>query len=638
MPSLWRLRVMKHALRYAFGSLLVVILGLTAAAIFVQGNHIKPFAENALSAALGRETTIGDLHLDKGWMLGITATDISVANADWAPEEPMAELDELTVRFRLLSVFDSQLDIPLIRARGGSVEIVRDTDGKLNWSSASSAGDAAAPEERSEIPSIGEIEIADVKISYLDITSQRSDLLLAANIEGVLRGKQDVFLKGDGTINQSPFTFEFAGGAFDRLINPDGLYPLRIAIDGPTRLRIEGQLATTEDGETRLTSVRLTGDDFADLGVPFGLPLPTTPPYDLNGTVLFGDKAISLEDFAGRIGDSDASGTLTVDYGDEEPRLTGNIYSKRLDFDDLAGLIGAQPDPDETASESQQKAAEQQGLLPKTEIPVALLRSAEIDIRLVADSVLSPVAKVDNIDMHFILKDDRLTVKPLKAGIANGEVTGEIALNVRDDIPSADIDVTLGGVELYRFFEDTDFVQQMGGAVSGRIYFIGNGMNFAEILEAANGGGHLVLRDGRISGLIVEAAGLDIAESLGLLIGGDVSVDMPCAVAAITANKGVLSFKRGVISTSDSLLLTEGSVDIGARSLDIRVEARERDFSLIDLKAPVSISGPLQDPDIRIGGIDPFPFFSLPDEEAQANCDWLIEEARKAAPGRPGSE
>ena len=113
---------------------------------------------------------------------------------------------------------------------------------------------------------------------------------------------------------------------------------------------------------------------------------------------------------------------------------------------------------------------------------------------------------------------------------------------------------------------------------------------------------------------------------------------MPCAVAAITANKGVLSFKRGVISTSDSLLLTEGSVDIGARSLDIRVEARERDFSLIDLKAPVSISGPLQDPDIRIGGIDPFPFFSLPDEEAQANCDWLIEEARKAAPGRPGSE
>tara|TARA_R110002110_G_scaffold310301_1_gene523751 strand:- start:828 stop:2717 length:1890 start_codon:yes stop_codon:yes gene_type:complete len=629
---------MKKALGYAIGSLFLVFLILTGAVFFVTGSHLRPLVEDAASSALGRETTIGSLQLDKGWMLGIAATDVKIANADWAQAEPMARLDELSAQFRIMSLFDEQFDIPLIHARGGQVSIMHNEDGILNWATATDAGDAATPDERQNIPSIGDIELEQLEVRYTDITSQRTDLLVAAQIDGVLRGKQDVFLKGDGAINQSPFSFEFAGGAFDRLINPDGLYPVRIAVDGPTRLRIEGQLATSEDGETRLTSIRLTGDDFADLGVPFGLPLPTTPPYDLNGTVLFGDKAISLEDFAGKIGDSDASGTLTVDYGGTEPRLTGNIYSKRLDFDDLAGLIGAEPDPDETASDSQKEAAGKQGLFPETEIPVALFRSAEIDIHLVADSVLSPVAKVDNIDMQFSLKDDRLTVKPLKAGIANGELTGEIALNVRGDIPSADIDVTLNGVELYRFFEDTDFVRQMGGAVSGRIYLIGTGMNLAEILAAANGGGHLVLRDGRISGLIVEAAGLDIAESLGLLIGGDVSIDMPCAVAAITAEDGVLSFKRGVISTSDSLLLTEGNVDIGARSLDIRLEARERDFSLIDLKAPVSIRGPLQDPDIRIGGIDPFPFFSLPDDEAQVNCDWLIEEARKAAPGRPGSE
>ncbi|MEQ8707979.1 MAG: AsmA family protein [Rhodospirillales bacterium] len=626
---------MKHALRYALGSLLIVILGLTAAAVFVQGNHLKPFAENAISSALGRETTIGDLQLDKGWMLGITATDISVANADWAPEEPMAELDELTVRFRFMSIFDSQLDIPLIRARGGTVEITRDTDGKLNWSSASSAGDAAAPEERSEIPSIGEIEIADVTVSYQDMASQRSDKLVAASIDGVLRGKQDVFLKGNGTINSSPFSFEFAGGPFEQLVNPDGLYPVRLAVDGPSRLRIEGELATSANGRTRLTSVRLTGDDFADLGIPFGIPLPATPPYDLTGTVLFGDSQITLEGFAGRIGDSDADGNLTVDYGRELPRLTGNIHSRRLDFDDLAGLIGAAPDPDETASPEQKQQARKEGIFPETPIPVGLFRSARIDLTLVADSVISPVAQVDSIYAHVVLNDDRLIINPLKATVANGELTGEIAINVRQDIPSADIDVTLNGLEIYRFFEGSDFMREMGGAVSGRIYLLGTGMHLAEILGTAQGGGHLVLRNGRISGLIVEASGLDITESLGLLIGGDVSIEMPCAVAAVTADAGVLSIRHGVISTDDSLIITEGNVDLFGRTMDLKIEAREKDFSLIDLTAPISVRGALQDPDITIGGFDFFPFFSMPQDKTKADCNWLIEQARKAAPGIP---
>ena len=49
------------------------------------------------------------------------------------------------------------------------------------------------------------------------------------------------------------------------------------------------------------------------------------------------------DDFTGTFGDSDLAGDVSVDTGRERPFLRAKLLSRRLDFDDLAGFVGASP-------------------------------------------------------------------------------------------------------------------------------------------------------------------------------------------------------------------------------------------------------------------------------------------------------
>jgi len=67
-------------------------------------------------------------------------------------------------------------------------------------------------------------------------------------------------------------------------------------------------------------------------------------------------------------------------------------------------------------------------------------------------------------------------------------------------------------------------------------------------------------------------------------------------------------------------------VDLGQEKFDVQVEARAKDFSLIDFAAPVRAYGPFTDPSVSIGGLDPLPFFEMGDQN-DIDCASLISDA-----------
>ena len=70
---------------------------------------------------------------------------------------------------------------------------------------------------------------------------------------------------------------------------------------------------------------------------------------------------------AGTVGESDLRGRLTVDASGERPYLTGDIASRKLNFDDLGPLIGARPKGQKAAAPAKAVAANDAGrVLPDT--------------------------------------------------------------------------------------------------------------------------------------------------------------------------------------------------------------------------------------------------------------------------------
>ena len=89
----------------------------------------------------------------------------------------------------------------------------------------------------------------------------------------------------------------------------------------------------------------LSGRDLADLYPLLGIVTPPTPPYTLDGrfTRERPKRIWHYDDFTGIVGDSDLAGDASVDTGGARPYLRADLVSKRLDFDDLAGFVGAAP-------------------------------------------------------------------------------------------------------------------------------------------------------------------------------------------------------------------------------------------------------------------------------------------------------
>src|SRR5690606_30702891 len=102
---------------------------------------------------------------------------------------------------------------------------------------------------------------------------------------------------------------------------------------------------------------------------------------DINGAT----TTWHYDKFTGTVGDSDLAGNAAFTTGAERPLLAAELHSKRLDFDDLAGMIGGAPQTGagETSNpELAAKAAEMKvrtRLLPNTPYRLDKLRAMDAD-------------------------------------------------------------------------------------------------------------------------------------------------------------------------------------------------------------------------------------------------------------------
>ena len=136
--------------------------------------------------------------------------------------------------------------------------------------------------------------------------------------------------------------------------------------------------------------------------------------------------------------------------------------------------------------------------------------------------------------------------------------------------------------------------------MSGRAILKGQGRSTAEILGSLSGTTRTELREGAISHLVIEAAGIDIAQALGVVFQGDDALPVQCAVADLVAEGGVFRPKVMVLDTSDSAVWVEGSLSLATEALNLRAVVTPKDFSPLTLRTPLLVTGTFADPKVTI--------------------------------------
>ena len=631
--SPWR-RVAKIA-AIVVGVFLVLIVGAVAALVVYAGSSaFRGEVEQRAGVALGREFKIGDLQINWSWAPRIQLRDVLIGGAaEGAP--PLLEAAAIDLRIRLLPLLRGDVVLPHLQLEQPKLALHVDEKGVPNWSFAKNPGAAAAaevatPDERAEAPVIGELVIKDGHFKYDDDAKDLQLEGLISTATGEAEKTESIKLDAKGKLQGKAMKIEFIGGSLLALRDSDAPYPLDLSASyGGTEVTVKGTATDPFKLEAANIDLTLKGPDLSEIFPLLGVPAPPTPPYNLKGNLVREGETWHFTKMHGRIGDSDVAGEVKVDYGPEKPVLTANLVSDNLDFDDLAPLVGAPPDTNETASAEQKKVAAQleqkDELFPDMPLNVNLLDVMDMEVTLDAKKVRAEnYLPVEALSGTVTVRGGKAVVKPLKIAIAGGSLEGAMSLDSSQKPSVAAADIKMRNVDLKAFFKGSQFFDTTEGKIGADVDISGQGKSLADVMGTSNGKTFFTMKGGALSGLLVEAAGLDITEALVLYIGDDARVPIRCAAGPINLTNGVAKFDRIIMDTTDSVLYIWGESNLRKQTLVMDIYADAKDFSVLDMDAPVHLQGKIRAPEISIGKGVPIPLIE-PGDAQDVDCNLLLE-------------
>jgi len=221
----------------------------------------------------------------------------------------------------------------------------------------------------------------------------------------------------------------------------------------------------------------------------------------------------------------------------------------------------------------------------------------DADVSLKGQKIAADPLPIDAMNVHLFLENGLLRLEPLELKVADGTVTGKIRLDARQDPIESALDLHAKGLDLPRLMPSMK--AQNVGRVGGYVRLNGKGDSVASMLGSANGETGMVMGRGQLSNLILELAGLDIAESLEFLLAKDRTVPVRCAYADVEAKEGVFTLRTFALDTTDTVVFGEGSVNLHEETLAVKLKPKPKDMSPVTLRTPLHITGTLKHPKIR---------------------------------------
>ncbi len=568
---------------------------------------------------LARTAAIG--HLSAEWKLRprITLQDVHLGNAEWSSRGEMFSAESVEIMVDIPELLRGRLVIPELKLVKPEITLERRADGSNNWSfGAAKVAEAAAPDDRAEMPLIGRVSFENGKLGYHDEIAKLNldgEIATAGGSGG--EGQGEVRFGGHGALNGEAFRMRLVGGSLLMLRETEKPYPLTIDVEAvSSKGRIQGTLADPIKFEGLDLDVRLQGPDLSKIAPITGVPLPMTPPYDLKGRLRRNGGTWIIEKMTGVMGHSDIGGQINIET--DRPRLFigADLRSRNVDYRDVGTLIGIPPDmgdepapaKDKNGKPVRQKADKarpgDRRILPDVPLDIDLVRKVDARVKFKGDKVEAPNVPLSGVDLDLALENGVLKMAPLAVGIAGGRAISTITIDARKPEVFTTADVRLSSFQLERFLDDAGLEGTGSGRLDGRVRLAGPGNSVRRYLGHADGSAQIMMNRGTFSNLGMELIGLDVAESLGFLAEGDRTIPIRCFVTDFEVQKGVMRPKVFVFDTTDTTVTADGTIGLDQETLNLKFLAHPKDPSPLSVRTPVTVGGHLASPSI---GVDPVP-------------------------------
>ncbi|MBL8473669.1 MAG: AsmA family protein [Rhodocyclaceae bacterium] len=598
-----------RALKWGLALLLLIGAGITALVIAMQTydwNRARGWIAGKASEATGRRVEIrGNLALT--WVrpgpdesgLGrwipwpqLDAEQVVLGNPDWAATPDMLSAAKLRLKLRLLPLLGRSLVFDTIEIDGLDGGLVLDARQRNNWTfSPARQDDSGAP---------WSVTIRRLKLEHVRLTAQLVPQKLELEVLGASMDEAPYGIgfsirgKYRGTI----VTGRGRAGSLLALAAGAQAFPIDLDLrSGKARLALTGTLSDPGPPAVFDAKLTLALHSMADIFPFTGLSLPDTPPFDTSGR-LYGSRkngigSVAYENFSGRVGSSDLSGSLVYTLAKPRPKLSGALHSKLLRFADLGPAVGS---PTAAAP-----AAKTGRVLPNEKFRLERLDAMDAEVDFSAGQVVKTAGiPMEKLHTHIRLNAGLLTLEPLEFGLAGGKVAGRIVLDSREADLKTRLRATLENLQMKRLAPSVPELHNSLGVINAQVDIQGQGNSVAQTLGSADGDLQLLMNHGTFSKILLEQAGLNLGNVILGKLFGDSQIKLNCLAADFGLKSGIANTRTFLLDTEDARIPMTGNINLRDEKLDLTFKPEQKSMRILSLRAPIYVKGSFAQPDVSV--------------------------------------
>ena len=509
---------MKKAIKislYTIGFLvLLVVAAAVTATLLINPNDYKDDIVKVVHDKTGRELQLkGDIKLSLFPWLGLELGQTRFGNAPGFGAQPMASIDKVDVKLKLLPLLRKEVEVDTIVLDGLNLSLQRNKAGVTNWDDLVSAGTAAKPAgpTKKKAPTaaapiaaltIGGIDIRRGELLWLDqqngtsvrvhnLSLQTSKMAIATPMDVKLgfdleTGKPvirtPVHLQGQVMIDPKKET-----------LNVKDLHLALLDLSLDANLAGKQILSAPDiSGKVSLqpTDVRSV---LAKLGISINMPADALKSVSLDSNVRFNQKtgAASVDHLVLKLDDSKLTGNATYLIR-KVPAIRADIAVDSIDVDRYL------PPTPATSAEAKGKAGTGK---PAVAIPIEPLRTLDLKGSFKLGSLKAFGIRSTNISIPIEAKGGLVQVGPSKAQLYGGSYAGRQTLDVRKGAPRISSNEKLTNVQVGGLLKDADIFDKFNGTGNVQADITTRGLDVDDILNSLNGTASASLKNGALEGI-----------------------------------------------------------------------------------------------------------------------------------------
>ncbi|MDH3229888.1 MAG: AsmA family protein [Alphaproteobacteria bacterium] len=599
------------ALKITLIAVPLIVVALVVAAIVIlmntDFNRYKPLIAAETKKATGRDLVIaGDLKLDISLTPAVYVAGVTLSNANWGSRREMVKVERFEAQISLIPVLFGVIDVKRVVLIGADILLEVDRQGRANFAFAppatKSAGKpaATAPAEKKDmaIPIVREVVIENSRLAYKDAGSGASyDVGIDRLTVSGDGPDAPIALLYEGSYNKAGIELTAALGSPNDLMAGK---PLPVDLDlraGGANVTVKGRIGEPMAARGLDLAISVSGKQLGDLSALAGAAVPALGAYSLS-TRVTGDPAaaVNLAGLKGALAGNDVAGDVTINLAGKRPFIDAKLSSNKIDLTALAGPAGG-----EAPAGKAQPAAQSDRVFPDDPLPLDGLQAVDAKLKLDAKTIVAAGARLQNASVGLSLKGGNLNVEPLKAEIADGTIDGAMNLDGRAKDAKLALKATLLKVDLDKLLTELELTEDVEGRANIDLDARGTGGSVRAIMASLDGRAGVLMGKGRMKDSFMQSMLGGSGQLLNQVLdkGQKGYTVVECAVADFEIRKGIASAKALYMDLESRGIIGEGTVNLGAESLDLTIDPRKK-RSMDKAVLPVRITGTFLAPKYRV--------------------------------------